>query len=268
MYQLIVYKTMKPQTVTVPINGCQQLMFWLANTDNWSGKYIFYDIKLAKEVLPLDIHRATRLSQAVITQPTWSEIALEKKWERPQSSSDKNVNKFLVGLSNAYNQVKDLISKNEPKYEIPTYYLETNAGQVCKAIVLQLKKGNNCTSVTRQLTDCTKQLETLMTLRKTLSELSSVQINANLNPTSLGLNAISYGKLIKRGGKVLKECKTITDLMYQEKLGETQFLQTAVDTAVDIDGKQSSEDVVFCPLLPGETPPTDELQLVEHFVVQ
>lgn len=268
MAQLTVYETMEPQTVTVPINGCQQLMFWLANTDNWSGKYIFYDIKLTKEVLPLDIPKAARLSQAVITQPTWSEKALEEKWERPQSSSDKNVNKFLVGLSNAYNQVKDLISKNEPKYEIHTYYLETNAGQVCKAIVLQSKKGDNRTSITRQLTDCTKQLETLKTLRKTLSELSSDQLNANLNLPSLGLNAISYGKLIKRGGKVLKECKTITDLMYQEKLAETQFLQTAVDTAVDIDGKQSSEDVVFCPLLPGETPPTDELQLVEHFVVQ
>ena len=44
--QLTVYETMEPQTVTVPINGCQQLMFWLANTDNWSGQYIFYDIKI------------------------------------------------------------------------------------------------------------------------------------------------------------------------------------------------------------------------------
>ncbi len=72
MAQLTVYETMEPQTVTVPINGCQQLMFWLANTDNWSGKYIFYDIKLTKEVLPLDIPKAARLSQAVITQPSLS----------------------------------------------------------------------------------------------------------------------------------------------------------------------------------------------------
>ena len=53
--ELTVYETMEPQTVTVPINGCEQLMFWLANTNNTSGQYVFYDIRLTGDVLPLDI---------------------------------------------------------------------------------------------------------------------------------------------------------------------------------------------------------------------
>ncbi len=49
MAKIELYETMKPKTVTVPINECHQLMFWLANTDNWSGQYVFYDIRLSKD---------------------------------------------------------------------------------------------------------------------------------------------------------------------------------------------------------------------------
>ena len=53
--EFALYETMEPQTITVPIDGCEQLMFWLANTDNWSGQFLFYDLKLSKERRPLDI---------------------------------------------------------------------------------------------------------------------------------------------------------------------------------------------------------------------
>ena len=266
--QLTVYETMEPQTITVPIDGCQQLMFWLANTDNWSGQYIFYDIKLSKDRMELDIPKAARLSQAVVTQPVWTEKTIENKWERPTSSGQESVDEFLSGFSNAYYKVESMIGKTRPFYEIHTYYLETNAGQVCKAVALKSTRGENLESIPAQLTYCQRNLEDLKELKTTLLKLSVTQKTAFLGLPALGLNAIAYGKLVRYGNKSLKECKELVDRMYAEKLSEAQFLQMVLNSAIDIDGKQSTETTVFCPLFDQETPPTDELQLVENFAVQ
>ena len=266
--QLTVYETMEPQTITVPIDGCQQLMFWLANTDNWSGQYIFYDIKLSKDRMELDIPKAARLSQAVVTQPVWTEKTIENKWERPTSSGQESVDEFLSGFSNAYYKVESMIEKTRPFYEIHTYYLETNAGQVCKAVALKSTRGENLESIPAQLTYCQRSLEDLKELKTTLLKLSVTQKTAFLGLPALGLNAIAYGKLIRYGNKSLKECKELVDRMYAEKLSEAQFLQMVLNSAIDIDGKQSTETTIFCPLFDQETPPTDELQLVENFAVQ
>lgn len=266
--QLTVYETMEPQTVTVPINGCQQLMFWLANTDNWSGKYIFYDIKLSKENSELNIPKAARLSQAVITQPVWSDKVLQNKWERPKSSGQKNVDNFFMNLSNAYNKVEDLIEKAEPKYEIYTYYLETDAGQICKAVTLKSTIGDNLESITDEFTYCMKQVDEIKQLQATLSSLLLSQASASIGLTGLGLNALAYGRFLKQGSKVLKECKSVVDVMCTEKIAETQFLEAVVNGALDIDGKQSTEKTILCPLFQSETAPSDELQLVKHFVIE
>ena len=268
MAQLTVYETMEPQTVTVPIDGCQQLMFWLANTDNWSGQFLFYDIKLSKDHAARNIPKDARLSEAVITAPVWSEKAFKAQWERPKSSGQKEVDRFLTGVSNAYTQVENMMEKAQPEYDIHTYYLETDAGQVCKAVMLQSRRGENLTSIIREYTYCQKQLAALNDLKATLRELTLMQANASLALPELGLSAFAYGKLLSQGGKVVKECNAWVDQMYEEKLAETRFLESVVNGAIDIDGKQSTETTILCPLLKGETPPTDELQLVRNFVIK
>ena len=40
---------MKPATVTVPINKCHQLMFWLECGDERSGQYVIYDMTVRKK---------------------------------------------------------------------------------------------------------------------------------------------------------------------------------------------------------------------------
>lgn len=268
MAQLTVYETMEPQTVTVPINGCQQLMFWLANTDNWSGQYIFYDIKLSKEHASLDIPKDARLSEAVITEPAWSEKSIDNQWERPKSSGQKEVDRFLTGVSNAYTQVEEMIKKAKPQYDIHTYYLETDAGEVCKAVMLKPKRGENFSSIVREFSSCQKQLENLKNVKATLMELPVMQASASLGLPGLGLGAIAYGKIVKQGGKVYKECIDLVNQIYEEKLAETRFLESVVNSAMNIDGKQSTENTMLCPLFKDETPPTDELQLVRNFVIK
>lgn len=268
--QLTVYETMEPQTVTVPIDGCHQLMFWLANTDNWSGQYIFYDIKLTKDRMALDIPKAARLSEAVITRPQWCDKTTANKWIRPSGASgQKSLDSFLTGISNAYDRTMQYAEKMTPKYEVHTYYLESASGSVCKAVKLKSDLGDVYLRITSEFSQCLGNLKDLDELRKTLRELSLMQANAALSLPALGFNAIGYGKLFRHGCKVLKECREMAELMYAEKLAETEFLRSVLDNAMlNIDGKQSTEKTVFSGLLPNETPPADGLQMVEHFVVE
>lgn len=268
--QLTVYETMEPQTVTVPIDGCHQLMFWLANTDNWSGQYIFYDIKLTKDRMALDIPKAARLSEAVITRPQWCDKTTANKWIRPSGASgQKSLDSFLTGISNAYDRTMQYAEKMTPKYEVHTYYLESASGSVCKAVKLKSDLGDVYLRITSEFSQCLGNLKDLDELRKTLRELSLMQANAALSLPVLGFNAIGYGKLFRHGCKVLKECREMAELMYAEKLAETEFLRSVLDNAMlNIDGKQSTEKTVFSGLLPNETPPADGLQMVEHFVVE
>lgn len=266
--QIGLYETMEPQTITVPIDGCEQLMFWLANTDNWSGQFMFYDITLSKEHVDLDVPKAARISQAVVTQPAWSEKAQQLTWERPKGCGQESIDEFFRVLSNAYEQVGKMMKVAAPRYEIYTYYLESSAGPVVKAVTLESTIGDNLERIAYEHAQCVRHLEQLEELRKTMSQLSFLQANAVLGLPSLGFGAIKGGKLIKYAGKVLKECARLTDLMYEEKLAEARYLKTVVDNALNIDGKQSSETTILCPLFQGEVPPTEELQLVEHFVIR
>lgn len=47
--QIEVYNKMEPQTFTVPIYNCHQLMFWLEPGDTRSGQFVLYDMKVSKE---------------------------------------------------------------------------------------------------------------------------------------------------------------------------------------------------------------------------
>ena len=62
-------ESMEPQEITVPINGCDQLMFWLANTNGTSAKYVIYDVVVSKKKSELQI-------------PVPARMSLPEKWPR------------------------------------------------------------------------------------------------------------------------------------------------------------------------------------------
>lgn len=61
MANIALYEGMEPMEFIVPINGCEQLIFWLANTGGDSAKYIVYDIVVTKDKLPLNIPEAAQM---------------------------------------------------------------------------------------------------------------------------------------------------------------------------------------------------------------
>ncbi len=263
--QIGIYETMEPQTITVPIDGCEQLMFWLANTDNWSGAFVFYDIKLTKERLPLNVPKPARLSLPNVRRPVVDVEEPAIAWERP-SGIGGPLGSYFSSVSRVREQLVSFIKASEPTYQVVTYYLETDAGQVCRAVMLSPDENTNLLSgisVIGKLRDCMTFLERVDRLRNEINEVSFDSANAAIE--LVGIEGIKYGKLYKQSIKVLRECKPIADELYRQKYAEAEFLNRVLSTAVDIDGKQSAENCIFCPLAPGETAPDGMLQLVRYF---
>lgn len=50
--EIDVSNLMEPQTFTVPINNCKQLMFWLAPGEYRSGQFVLYDMTVSKKPAP------------------------------------------------------------------------------------------------------------------------------------------------------------------------------------------------------------------------
>lgn len=61
MANIALYEEMEPMEFTVPIDGCEQLIFWLVNSGGNSAKYMIYDIVVSKDKLPLSIPEAAKM---------------------------------------------------------------------------------------------------------------------------------------------------------------------------------------------------------------
>lgn len=283
--ELSVYESMKPQTITVPINGCKQLMFWLANTAGNSGQFVFYDLKLSKDACELDIPEDARSTQAEITSPIWSGKSITTPWPRQKATGAQTMDTYFRDLAIASETINKCLKDYEPDYDICTYYLETEAGQTCKAIKLRYKPeepddegrllpgpGNlraqvegGFHSIIEKHKECHDAMTHLNKLKGDLTGLTVTQASAYVELPSLGLAAIKYGKLMKQSAKTLKELKTVLDAMCEEKKLECLFLDTVIGTAINIDGRQSSEKTIFCPLFDGEVPPEGDKMMVRNF---
>ncbi len=262
--QIAVYETMEPQTITVPLNECEQLMFWLSNTDNWSGQYIFYDIVVSKDNSELILPKDARISTAIITEPIYTDKTMVE-WVSPSSPGQKSVDEYLKVTRNSYYAVNDIIKKSAPDYKIHTYFLESNNGEICKAINLMHIHSENAMSIVDEYRYSAEYVDKLRDLKATYANLKLMHASALTGLPELGVKAISAGKMVKELKKLNNVYEELVDQLYQEKLAETEFLGYIVNNALNIDGKQSTETTIFCPLLEGETPPSSELQMVENF---
>lgn len=284
--ELAVFENMEPQTITVPINGCEQLMFWLANTNGNSAQYVFYDLKLSREKCELAIPEDARQTKPVVTKPVWSPKQAANTWERQKSSGAKYIDEYFHGLTITREKTLKYLQDYIPEYDICTYYLETDAGQFCKAVKLRYRSQEDDSgsllpsssgsqaaldagyySITDKHSSCSTAVVNLAELKNSLISLSMDQANAYLDLPSLGLGALGYGKLLKQSSAVLKEMKEVVDAMYNEKKAEYDFLHTIIGNAIDIDGRKSYEKTVFCPLFPGEVMPEGDKMMARNFAM-
>ena len=265
-----VFEGMQPQTVTVPIEGCEQLMFWLSNTNGTSAAYVFHDIKVSKKKTELVVPEDMRPALTVVTEPVWLDITLTDVWERPDRTGVKAVDDYIRGFISLYNEVQTALKKRAPGYSIYTYYLETEAGQICKAVKLFTKgetvaSGEDGWRIPYTLEQYKYDFDALKSMKEDVTDLMLQLPSANVGLVELGLGAIAYGKIIKATNKMLPKLKKVIDEMYRCTRENEAYLVTLLNSAVDIDGRVSTERTIFAPLLPGETPPAGETAKVRNF---
>ncbi|MDE6023745.1 MAG: hypothetical protein K2G13_09625, partial [Muribaculaceae bacterium] len=275
-----------PQSFTVPIYGCQQLLFFMP-CDNGSGNYLIYDATLSKAKSEL-IRPATSVkSHADVRNMEWIDAVSPNKWEKPNYSGSSILDKYFAGVREVYIQAEANYRYYDqfPLHEWHTYYLRTSNGQVIKATIVVDNGGKNAVhdakgvaralganyesksvSIPRLAKDFQVDIEKIQRLKKKAIEVKVEQAQAALALPSLGLGAIKYGKELKTANKILGQCDKVIDNHLKNLQKNYKQLDWLIKHAVNVDGKNSTENVIFTPLAPGETVPEGvELQLVETF---
>ena len=102
-------------------------------------------------------------------------------------------------------------------------------------------------------------------MKEHVADLLVQQPAANVGLVELGLGAISFGKVMKTANKMLIELRKVINVMYRCARENEAYLVALLNSAVDIDGRVSTERTVFAPLFPGETPPPGETAKVRNF---
>ena len=287
--ELMLNEINDPVTFTVPINGCQQLIFWMP-CDNGSGKYIVYNAKLSKAKTKLIRPESSVKSQEKVTLFGWTDVPAPNKWDKPQMTNVGNVNQYFGNVLQLYNGVNSLIHNNEgqPKYEYHTWYLKTSQGLVCKATRIINNGGTNAvrnaTGVQAALganfdpfevripelgTEILREIETLNKLNSLVNSIRVNQATVSISLPQLGLGAIRYGKELGKSKKIVDQCNKVIDTYLKSKKEHFAAIKWLLDNAAIVDGKKSTEYTIFTPLESGEVPPADaDIQLVETFKVK
>ena len=262
-----VYESMEPQQITVPIQGCEQLMFWLANTNGTSAKYVIYDIVVSKNRAPLSIPVPVRISLPEKREVKTSEYVINRHYERYSSSYKSDaVDDYLSAANNFYRKTCDIIDKYKSNYIVYTYYLESSMGP-CKAIQLRSARNEDSSY------DIAKEYNYLReTQLKTLEEMLSQKLAFKIDHAAavaglldLGFEAVKYRNYIKTYKNVVNECFAIIEALYNEKVEEFAFLEWVVRNSLTLDGVVSTEDCMLCPITKGDVLPTYPLQHVATF---
>ncbi len=275
-----------PQTFTVPINGCRQLLFFMP-CDNGSGTYVVYDCVLSKAKSELIRPAASIKSHAVVQIMDWTDAEMPDEWKAPDLSGASCLDKYLAGVRQLYNGTMANIHNYDgyPRHELNTYYLRTASGEVVKAThvvdngglhavrdakgVAQALGANyepKSVSIPRLASEILNDIEKLRRLDSKVNALRVESVQAALDIPSLGLGSIMYGKELKKANKIVSQCDKAIDVYLENLQSNYRLLYWLLANAVDIDGKTSNEILIFTPLAPGESVPDDaELQLVETF---
>lgn len=263
-----IYEGMEPQEITVPIDGCGQLMFWLSHTNGVaSEKYLIYDIVVSKDRQPLSIPVPVRMSLPQITDFATPEVTLKRDFKQVSSSNkSKEVDQYLVNARIYYDKLLTYLNRYTSEYKVYTYYFDSSAG-VCRAVQMRdHRTPKNQLNMRMHYEALAKtHLKILEELRKEQASLTIANVSANAGLIDLGFDAVKYRKAIKETAALLKQCFAAVDKLYESKKQEYAFWKQVVPKAMNVDGVSSTDKCIICPLASGEEAPTGELQHLKYF---
>ena len=195
------------------------------------------------------------------------------EWKRPDYSGVQSVDEYIAGCMKIHSETLKLLEDTAPVYKIHTTYLETASGAPCKAISIKVDDEDRLdngflVSIPDEYQACAEEMKRLSKLDADITSLGLDFVNANLGLAELGLRAITYGKALKSCRQMVKECDALVKAMTEEKRAELATFETWLANASVIDGISGTRYTVLNPLMPTETPPTDQLQLLSNFTIK
>lgn len=261
-----VYESMQPQEITVPIDGCSQLMFWLANTNGTSAKYLIYDVVVSKKKSALEIPLPVRMSLPAKRVVKTTEYEISRDYQRYSSSYGSDaVDGYLSGANSYYRKLCDIIDKDRSNYIVYTYYLDSSKGP-CKAI--QLRSGrdeDHCYDIPREYIYRQREVASLAEMREKKSAFMSGYKAAVEGLSQLKTDVDKYRGYINEYRDILNECFKIVEALYQEKCAEFEFMEWITKNSMTVDGVASTDECVLCPLTKEDDLPSYPLQHVKYF---
>ena len=129
----------------------------------------------------------------------------------------------------------------------------------------EVASGSDGWRIPYTLSDYKYDFDELESMREDVADLLVQLPAANVGLVELGLRAISFGKIMKTADKLIVELRKVINDMYRCARENEAFLVTLLNSAIDIDGRVSTERTIFAPLLPGEIPPSGETAKVRNF---
>lgn len=260
------YESMEPQEVTVPIDGCEQLMFWLSNTNGNSVKFVIYDIVVRKDSSMLDIPIPVRYSIPEHRTVMTTKFDISRDYIRyPNSNRSEAVDSFLSGANTFYKLVRDAADSYKANYVVYTYYLDSSSGP-CKVIELRSAKNQDHNyNAVLEYNNVVKQVNDLSQMKTKKRELKRACRAAKFGLWSMGLDAFQYRKYIKVYELALEECFAVVDALYEEKRGELAFLERVMKKPLIVDDVESTEKSRICPIGRRDVLPEYPLQHITYF---
>jgi hypothetical protein len=274
---------MQPSTFTVPINKCEQLMFWLQCEGARSGQYVLYDMTVSKKpyVTPESAKPASSAKSAEVTPALGNNAndakssAKSKKsnkkeaepvvWDLNKKSRNDAIDSYLNDVTDVWNETEKLKSNLKADYDVRQTWVEASDGTPYKIVTFVDKAGNRLST-----TDIQKSIISV------IEGSSSVQNKAKLAgiglpSASLGLMNLSsmddisyFGKYVKSGKTALNQCvqelKTISEL----KNMELETVQSYIKKAVNVGQYQSTARVMILPKEEEDVVPA-MMQRLEYF---
>ena len=268
---------MQPSTFTVPINKCEQLMFWLKCENARSGQYVLYDMTVSKApyVAPepvKPVQKAEPAAPAGSGKASKGKSSKAKKEVAPvvwdfngKRSRNEAIDPFLADVTAVWNETQDLKDHMAADYNVKETWVEASDGAVYKIISFVDRAGNRLST-----TDIQKAIISVIegaTAVQNKAKLAMVGLpSATIGIMNLGsMDDMSFfGKYVKMGKPALNQCIQEAKSIVELKNMELETVQSYIKRAVNVGQYKSTARVMILPQEPGDTVPAVK-QRLEYF---
>ena len=276
--------SMQPSTFTVPINKCRQLVFWLQCGETRSGQYVLYDMTVSRApysgpqyvrssgAAPVSSAAApaasasqgASTSTARGTKTAATGISLD--WKKPDRSGNSYVDDYFNDVEKTCAETAEYEKAAGVSYTEQTTWLTAADGSTVKAVTFLDRSGKRL-NIKDMVSANNDAVQGGANLLANITVRNIGAANAVLGLPELGLGAVAYGKHVKNAKNVMTDCSRRVKAAQTAVEQEGKHLDGLWKKRITVDGRESSETVLFLEPEAGESVPSGLKQQVRYFTM-